>query len=75
MLSGTPASFLSSAPCSPTTDQETAMDRIKQIIHVLRTDKEARFYVAGVFAIILFLCWWGATGHWDDSPYLPDFLR
>ncbi len=51
------------------------MDRIKQIIDVLRTDKEARFCAAGVFAFILFICWWGATGHWDDSPYLPNFLR
>ncbi|AEI83161.1 hypothetical protein CNE_BB2p03680 (plasmid) [Cupriavidus necator N-1] len=51
------------------------MDRIKQIIHVLRTDKEARLQTAGVVAFVLFLCWWGATGHFDNDPWLPNFLR
>ena len=51
------------------------MERLKQIIHTLRTDEEARSGAIFVIALILFLCWWGATGHWDDSPYLPSFLR
>lgn len=75
MPSGTPAPCLSFAPSSPAINQETAMEQIKHIIHVLRTDKEARFYVVGIVALVLFFCWWGATGHWDDSPYLPQFLR
>ncbi|WP_316157845.1 hypothetical protein [Cupriavidus sp. BIC8F] len=51
------------------------MKRLKQIIHTFRTDREARFYILGAIALVLFFCWWGATGHWDDSPYLPNFLR
>ncbi|CAG9180315.1 hypothetical protein LMG23992_04211 [Cupriavidus laharis] len=51
------------------------MERIKQSIHTLRTDQRARFQVVGVVAAVLFICWWGATGHFDYDPWLPNFLR
>ncbi len=51
------------------------MKRLKQIIHTLRTDRETRIYILGVIALALFFCWWGATGHWDNDPLLPQFLR
>lgn len=51
------------------------MKRLKQIIHTFSTGSEARFYILGVIALILFFCWWGATGHWDNDPFLPQFLR
>ncbi|MFJ1254361.1 hypothetical protein [Cupriavidus sp. CuC1] len=51
------------------------MERLKQIIHTFRTDEEARSGVIFAIALLLFFCWWGATGHWDDSAYLPSFLR
>ncbi|WP_181184534.1 hypothetical protein [Cupriavidus pinatubonensis] len=51
------------------------MERFKQIIHTLRNDKQARNYAVGAVAVILFICWWGATGHFDNDPWLPSFLR
>lgn len=51
------------------------MKRLKQILHTLRTDREARFYLLCAIALVLFFSWLGATGHWDNDPLLPHFLR